>query len=57
MVIFSLTAVLTSEYAKLVASFIAGSAAVRLWFAKEIAKGKAELKKIETAVVNEIKKL
>lgn len=50
-------AVLTSTWTKIVASFVAGSATVRAWFKKEIAAGKAELAKIDTAVVADVKKV
>lgn len=44
-------------YAKIVGYVVAGYAAARTWFYKEIAAGKAELKKIETAVVTDAKKV
>lgn len=68
MVIFSLAAVFGSAYTKAVASFIAGSAAVRAWFNKEIkasrvyfaevgAKVAVDAKKVETAVKSDASKI
>jgi hypothetical protein len=57
MVVFTLTAFFGSTYTKMVASFLAGSATVRVWFAKEIAAGKAEINKISSAVKTDVAKV
>ena len=44
-------------YTKIAGYVVAGYAAARVWFKKEIAAGKAELAKIDTAVVADVKKV
>ena len=46
----TLTSAIVSDYGKLVASFLAGSAVIRAWFAKEISAGKALLAHVEAKI-------
>jgi len=56
MIAFSIAAIVASEYTKISAGLIAGSAIVRAWFNKEIAAGKALLARIKATTEAEIAK-
>lgn len=46
---------LTVEYLKIAGYVVSGFVSARVWFAKEIAKGRAVLKAVEQKVVDEVK--
>jgi len=54
MIAFGIAAIAASEYTKILAGLIAGSAIVRAWFNKEIKAGKALFARLESKTAADI---